>query len=601
MFLVMYGLPMFVPVNTENLTDIQKQEIYKNILANNSQMSEMSARQNTATAEMDASANNSSNGSQDIMVDKRILPVPGPGYVDNSGKLVRTSIVYTPGSQRCEAVYSPVFGMSDKYDSISYYDSKGYSVYHDVNYYGDIMFIYHSESTPAGTTSLEYKGGKYAIQTNYENITEDGVGNKVESSAPAMDTYAPVENGGSAASPAEPADIETQIKNYFGEDVDIIGTQTIDGKEYYVMQYSYETTCDYDYSIQNPDFWNGETYEESTRNQNDDKIVIRNYVNTVDYTIYKTENYLGKAELSNLIYSSVNTSSAEEGSYDEAVAAASFNVDVPVKKYSFDDQVVSYDFKKEAGKLVDYIQSKGYSLITLEELGGYELNAITSMGFYETQKNNDVYSELYSNRDFYPEGKLGDDLYENMYGNVVNDMLSALVDYNYAIKSAGEYTYYNLTASIFANSYDDMDIVNMYIYSPVMDKSIEDFEVMVNGVKVAAKLYKYQVKYDNYVIDPILYEGQENAVREKMIAPGGSGEAPSQPTVDSSYILIAEIEGGNKLVIRDTNSGQDTYPASLQKLESGNIVLKKIEDADKAGLIEQIAPGEAETLPAVRY
>jgi hypothetical protein len=604
----MYVLPLLSPtsvpmVPNDTLTAQQKQEIYKSILANNSQMQSVSQSENYALSER--SENTSGDAAATVMpTEKRLMPVPGD-VQDTDKKLVKTTYATTngPKSNACKAYSGGMAYNPDKTESISYYDSKGYSVYGMIEYIGDVQFISLSKYTPTGSETYDYKGGKYAIKTVYKYDATNGDPSFV--GAPVMEklelTDVPESNNENTNTPE--GSIDEQIKIYFGEDTDIIGTETIDGKEYYVLQYSYDTRCDISNTYLSPDFWNGESYEDVYSKENPDHVIIRNYIGTEGYAIYKSDTYLEKVDASNLISSYITTSTYENSSYEEAIAEITIDPAIPVKEINQDDQpVYAYDYKTEITYTLDYIEKSGYP-VTSDIAAGYVINSVGSNNYY-SQIAFGEFTDLYSNRDFYPEGALGDRIYKDWTAIAVpveTDYPVSLASYGFKGKDESGLDTYGLFVDVYKNSFDNMKIVNSVIYNPVKEKSIEEVQIKFDGSVATAKIYKYQTEYEAYgvvdsgMIDPATgnkpvsnsVDSYNPASEKLMIDPMPSEGVEMIESKDSGYIMILGI-GEYKIVIYDTNYGSSEYPESLDKIMANGIKTTVLNTATKAKIAKQI-------------
>lgn len=564
----MYVLPMITPVNTTNLTDLQKQEIYRNILANNSEVQPINSTINYELG-------NTANSTAEVMPsEKRIMPNPG-GMEDMNRKLVKTTVTNINGPKKdvCKAFYNARTS-SNTYESISYYDNKNYSVTGYSETYGDIKFIYVGKTTPSTTVSYEYKGGEYAIQLTYK-LTQPIDFNPVYEGDSVVDSDVP----------QEPVSIEEQIEMRFGEDTDIIGKETIDGKEYYLMQYSYGTQCGLNAEYESPDFWNGETYEDIDSKM-DDRLIIRNYVNSTNYAIERTDTYYKKADTENLIYTSVTDTTIVDSTFEEAAAIIKIDSSIPVKEPNVEDQpVIAYDHEKELTRDFDYFQKQGFPIIDLSSIG-YKINSAFTTDYYNEDKSMEEYNKLYQSRDFYPEGEAGDELYNYLVGNYNQqnnniDYPTSRVEYSFSDESNNNSF---IIAKLIDEKYEDIDIINTLVYYPIknQDKSIEDVKVNINGNVVAGKLYQYKYQYEGYVESPA-------AVSDKLVIDPMPGNDQTQTLTDSGYFLIVPMESeGYKLVISETNNGTDIYPASSQEIIEKGIKTYKLDNSSKKELVKQL-------------
>ncbi|MBP9758501.1 hypothetical protein KBD45_02305 [Candidatus Dojkabacteria bacterium] len=631
---IMYVSPMIFPkTNSLKLTQQQKREIYKSILENNSQMNTqtqtMNSQENYNTQEVTLPQNANqavAQADQKAVVETKLVPLPG--NIDFTKKIVTTVTTNTKGPKagECKSIYDPGLISADKYESVSYYDDEGNYVSKSTEYYADNLVLYYSRSTKNESENIEYKGGKYAVKSIYsyqpelletdavveERITEETVSN-----------YMPLDTSLDNSEKNSDENIDDLIEKYFGEGTDIVGEEVIDGKKFYILEYSYESECDYSYDIyETPDFWNGEDYD-STENKADmTKITIRNYVDINDYSVVRTDTFLGEADDSNLVYTSTSAGSEKNSDIDTALAEIKFDLDVPIKEYEPQNIPMNIN-QNEEKEIIKYLQSNNFPILKFAS-GEYDLNRIYASGYYESKPIKDEYLDLIQNRNFYPEGDFGDKLFDQYYRysyDYQTDFKNPVISWDYIVTGNNLNSSY-LAATLYDGKYSDMDIVKTLVYRPVRTKSIDDVELNINGEKVTAKLYKYQTEYEDIVYDePVYKEGEEPGSAEPGSAYSDEkqmmivdpmpieGNGNKKKFVDSNYTLIIPVDGGKyKLVISDYAYDSKEYAPSLELMIASKLNINYVNEFDEAELkslvtwadvmpIDGVEVSEPQTLP----
>lgn len=593
---ILFVYPLVFPkTDSLKLTPQQKREIYKSILENNSQMQTMSSQDNFKTQEIDQKSTSNKESFQaepKLNVESKLVPLPG--NMDFTNKIITTITTNTVGPKvdECKSIYSPGLISADQFESLSYYDDEGNFVSKNTEYYGNNLVIYYSKSTKNYSENIEYKGGKYAVKSvfNYQPElleTDTMVNEKIVDNAEDQinSNYLPLEDSKNS----DDFEIDSLMKKYFGEDIDIVGKEEIDGKEYYILEYSYETECDYDYfSYKTPDFWNGEDYDSQEIMANPTKISIRNYVDIQNFSIARTDTFLGKVDDANLIYSSVTVGSEKVNDIDTASEEIKFDIDVPIKEYNPNKNPINFD-QNENKAIIEYLRNNNLPIPQFDTFD-YDLSMIYSTGYYQEDPIKDEYTQLIEDRDFFAEGDFGDKLYKQYYGfdndNEV-DYINPLVSMDFVTTGTNQ-NLNTLYGSVYDGKYSDMDILKTVVYRPVKNKSIEEVDIEINGEQVTAQLYKYKYEYEDIVYEEPVYkdsndssssdpgaasvEENQNIVIDPMPV---EGNGKMKKFVDSNYTLIIPLDGGKyKFVVSDYAYDSNEFAPSFDVLTTSRLKVK---------------------------
>ena len=278
----------------------------------------------------------------------------------------------------------------------SFYDSSNY------NYDKKLINFYLTTIDRQDVVTYTYFGGKYAIKETAASY--DFLG-------PAPDEL----NEDTTLS------VDEQIAKLFGEGVQIIGKQSLNGKEYYVIEFHGEVYCD-------------DSAEPSAT-------LERGYVNAQSFTVDRTEIYLGSVAKDNLLYSTTYEVELTNISSDEAKQMFVFPfIDVEIRTI-VQGETSQFDYEQMLADGTKSLQESKLTLLLLEEDGVYD-----SISFTEGQTVDMSGAEYMSDRDFYPAGELGDLMLERFKASI--DASAAIYKANQTYAIGDE----NFTVTI--NTYD---------------------------------------------------------------------------------------------------------------------------------------------------
>lgn len=360
----------------DGLTTAQKQAIFKKIIENNPSNV--------------LSSNKAGSQSREAMT------------VADAASSFYSPLVYSPANREYKYRFSKTTyskgSAADKCKSLNYDEflatSESYEYYGDNNesYYKYIQFDSSNTVYSYGlntydsreSVSIDYRGGSYAVRTSYiADIARDGVAPEVTTPEETTDEPEDVE---------QEVDYVSLIEQYFGSDADIVDVVNENGKEYYVIQYSFQTDCSGNLiALSSRDIYNPA--------QMPDKIFVQSYIDSENFEIYRSYNYLSNVDPSNLVNS--NVTELETGN------------EMPVDKFKFEYNVEIRDLvypeytpEKEANKIADYLATQNLNILFANN---WVLQSVYSP---DMANNSNDPLNYYSDRDFYPGGANGDKMYE---------------------------------------------------------------------------------------------------------------------------------------------------------------------------------------------
>jgi hypothetical protein len=174
----------------------------------------------------------------------------------------------------------------------------------------------------------------------------------------------PPKDPGTTTTPTDPKEI---IKSYFGENAKILGKETRNGKEYYKVQSSYQSTCA-DFSTSTD-----KVISSSSADFNQTMVSVV-YADAKDFSIDGESLYLDNSSSRNLLYTRNTTELTKNiGALSEVIDEFTFTYAKPVHTIDASD----FQYEKEYRKAVlDYLQSNMTQVVYLT--GKYSLQTLSS-------------------------------------------------------------------------------------------------------------------------------------------------------------------------------------------------------------------------------
>lgn len=490
----------FFKVNRDdlNLSAAEKRALLQQILENNSRGS-----LETKQASLDRFA------ADDVAEDANyslIYPVNPDG---KSYYYSKTTVTEGPAADNCAALnYTGSTVKISTWESYSYSDETG-SWNKNLSFTDDGSLVNYSlsESSEDMYSSLEYLGGKYAIKTIY-NYPDT---RKVE---PAVDTVSEPDADVEVVTETDEVTYDS-IDMFFGEDADILSVEIIDGVEHYLVQYSYEMPCDISAMPYEARTVSAVYEDDQAANE---KIVERLYVNKETLATRVTEMYLNSVSDENLIVTNNNETESSDKAFADVAGIFEFEYEAEVTEHEYTD---NFDYESEKAAMLEYVENNNVKVLSLEE-DGYQLGYINFPGIYNQLFNTD----LYYNRDYYPEGELGEDLYQEALANrYYYAQEEASVNYN-----SGEGNVY-MTLLTFDPEKVTLEELEDQFISPNLYKRTIQAQLRIGSDTVTAELHNYQESDD--IDEP------------KDTAGSGETSGSSEPSASffSEYAGVLEYKG----------------------------------------------------------
>lgn len=464
------------------------------------------------------------------------------------------------GVDQSQNIFVPVSESYNYNDGLNYY-----SKYVGYNTDNSINSLYISKSSSTDTTSkyedIIYYGGSYAVHTSNEYSFDDTLvkpmvdDTNLESvSEPELYSQETADGNATDSSVTSSDLLSVDPYSYFGENTSVLRTETISGKEYYVVQSYYEVDCA---GYFNPDRWNSTAVEDNRTMYN------ITYASVDSYQILRYETYLDSVDANNLIESTETINEVANIDYASVSSNFELSINVPVREIEVGNSVSypTYNQEEEIENAVNFLVSENATVIVPDSGAKnlYLYAQYTATTLPATDTNN-----YFSDRDFYPQGELGDKMY-NSYNGIFDSVLYRSAPQSLASAS---YSMDNSSYSITTYSSDavNLDIVNGMLWADIQNQQETNVNVLVNGESVSATLYSYEINQPIYSALPYT-----DVLREGVV------DECTDDCYRSQYVLIFTING-NKYALQeytyDTSYGDVEYSVdfdgSFRALSSGN-------------------------------
>lgn len=369
-----------------------------------------------------------------------------------------------------------------------------------------------------GTSEYQYQGGKYAVRI--KNIKAYPA--LMEGDARLMTTEVSEESAPSVDDVVTTSVVQSPT-DYFGADSRVLGEEEIDGKKYYVVEWSYDGYCN--------------DTEKTV------KIVSKSWADTTTYITYKTEMYLGSSDESNRIYTEMNKSLSEKKSYDDVKNDFNFDVNVEIKEldaseYEMGSEKYLAEFKK-------MFEDNDLLFITPSESLKYRLS-----GYDSSKVSTDQLYSYFKDRNFYCDSELCSKMYEDM--NQVYEISdyekSRILSTYFELSNDTSYSSINIT--VFNKVIADSEILNYF--SGASSKEVSS-TININGKAYQAKTY--EISYDYGI---------------SKSSPGSEGEeSPNQGSSENTSVVVdpMPIEYQYKTYLIILSEGGKTYQLTLSGMK----------------------------------
>ncbi len=554
-------------IKSLSLSDSELSALYERIAdANPTFSSEAQFRSVAADAQTAGASLNSRELASSYMADSKLI---APYFGEENVLYKNTySTTYGAGIEACGTMnYNGTYsnGQTEVVESATI-QSAGYinSVSSTKDGSGRVYNYYLNLSNANSNTNINYAGGQYAVRMVYPaapvldsrslmldtSTTEGGV--SVDSEGLVVETMpAPIDDFPMPELSNDPVE---RIRQLFGENAQVIGTVNENGQEFYIVESSSDLNCDET---------NFRALTISSKIPEATNRMIQHYqISSVDYKVVKTTAYLDSATDDRLISSSTTSEiSTPVSGFDEVASQFTFPFNVEIR----DIEVPDYSQENEINKTREYINSQ--NLAVLKPVG-IDVTA-SSVYVYDSREVVDPYS-YYQDRDFYPQGALGDKVYESATAYLFQyDPNEYYEDGSYYPSALGSMYYNNAdyTKSFNINFYKDegrnLDNLVATIKNGKKEISETPVSIVVDGQNVLSTLFTYT--YDNM----FYAEGSEGSVDGEMVV---DPVLPSDVTTQTTYEVVFKLNGFiYQLSGYSTNESFDPTSVTYQRLSSAEL------------------------------
>jgi len=427
-------------------------------------------------------------------------------YFEYNYSYSKSSTKVGPANDKCLAMFYPGGGDSNEYYYFKSDDGTvSKSITKDID--GNLTDYYYSESSENSYTDFQYRGGKYALQSvytwddtiEYPGPVEEDYGYYSEEGENPDDVYGDVGDE-EPIGYEDPMTIDGYVSMFFGEDAELIGEEEINGESYYVIKSSFMTDCNMSMSWSRPE-------EDVVQ----DMIVSVAYVNTEDFNIYKVADYFHSYTQENLMHENIYETENNNVTWAEveSIMKNDWEGKIPVK-----DVGEGY-YNPTLDDIMDYLENKEYSVVLPEGAVSYYLFDVIYQEWSQTEDG-------YCNRDFFPEGTVGDELYgtqcilptDDFPVGFINAEYEVGTDYITGDKSDGRTSVYMFIGTDIQSLVYDSYIGEDYAddsSGQVTTKEVNQ-NVKINGQNVATTLYtttytySYDKEFETYVSKNYIFE-----------------------------------------------------------------------------------------------
>jgi hypothetical protein len=473
------------------LTGAEKEEVLANVLRNNP---EAALKPRSATA------------SVNVQEDKQT----GNSLYEYNFSYIRTKSTNGPKANTCPALglLAETSSQQYTYTDKSVYYSK--TIIYDTN--GNLSDFYLTE----GNESTEYRGGKYAVKSIMSAMSDGGMVTP-ETSQENVSTQ--------DTTSSQETDNIGSINDFFGKDAQV---EKVDenGKTYYIVIWTYESSCD----ISNSSITPVSSQERSGTSTIDTgktvTIISKSWVDAETLLFERDETYLDTVADSNLLYkmeSEVENSNKTEA---EVQSIFTFPYAVPVKTNDY-AHWVDPAIDQKIQKMKEYLKQTPLTLLFFQDP---EIKL--TLAYAPDPENelilevNPSYIDYVNDRDFYPEGARGDKMYKEaitMYSDMPTD------------------TAVSKFSSLFARTKDSLEVnIETYDSHYTFD---EIYKALI--INAGSKKGTVNLKIGQDTISTDLYQDVSSVyVSDSYVAGTKTCEGGEGYCKDSySYIVIFEYKG----------------------------------------------------------
>ncbi|MCA9387224.1 hypothetical protein KC669_04285 [Candidatus Dojkabacteria bacterium] len=498
--------------NDGGLSDREKREFLSKLGAN------PSARDSALAA--NGAANPTSSYAE---MDSKLALYPGPNYEGTNYYHNINTVKSGPAFSQCNAITGYAYNYSNDYvtESFSFYDeNNNANKYVQKDLDGNLIDYSLSTYSNNKSESIYYRGGSFAIKTVNTYPIETLKSDVSDYGDSALETAtntseAVTDTVDSLILPTEP-DYDPL------DNMDIVGSETIDGKEYYIVETTYSTNCDAEaiYRVMSVDSSEGDT-----------TVINKDWVEKETYEYLKSETYINSVSANNLVTSASYENEALDVDFQSVATNFEFEFNVPTKDIVYDESYYSYSPEQEIENTTNSIVNGG-ALLLVPSDSSYRISYIYATDFKSLEQQ-DKFTEYTLDKSFYSNSALGTKIYNDVVKSY-NDAQSyeytqSLYNLEYIIDEVN-YTSVNISA------YESGVTEEKVLKSEVGDQYLnilsnpESVSINIAGQKVSGNLYKYS-------FDAVTYGGAESESTKPESPPINVVE-PDRAAYVSSFVIV---------------------------------------------------------------
>lgn len=502
--------------SVESLTEEEKKEILAQIESTNNYR----YITNNGVVEQELSDSISSSTDQALSLPRRIPENDGNNY-NFFADLVTTT--QGPAAATCEIFdQDPLTAPKTiEYHSFNTKD-QSYTKSISRNSNNDILHYYLFQHEDTQITDYTYFGGSYALETktivdydfkqgdlpvDYDDQYFEGIDEISEEEL--VDERLAVQID-------EENIPDEYLEDYTDNPEELIGEETINGINTYIVESSYDTNCDITDDLNYP--LTETTFEDVPTIPFGDTIISRNWVNKETYEIVRTEEYLGTVTPENLLISTEIDLQRSNESITNISPIFEFDQPVEIKTVEFD-----YSPEGERQKQIDFLTSR--SIQTLRpDAAGIDAEYLY-LGVYEED------FEVYSDRAFYPQGELGDVLFkQNSFDFEDNGWIQELSNVDFSNRS--DYNSSSYFVSMYSKDDTTLEKVIEYTTGTASNDQFQDITIKIDNNNYPATMFTDKIEFGDepdFVEEPFIGRDPEIIESEESVAGPGSSETETKP------------------------------------------------------------------------
>lgn len=553
-------------------TAAEQREILAQIIQRNSAAAirspQTSANANLALSDRTAAAG----GVSEAAADSQLAPFPMLPPSEQDFNYVHTISTYQPGpaAGRCQALGNQTEGQ--KYENYQFNEG-------DKNYYvnitsfadGSLNNYSFNQGGSSESEFIEYRGGKFAVRMVYKHDIgsvsperslaepqpadlEANTGGDIDPDEPEAEPTTSTESSSTSSEspssettttkpetpetvtsgptpeptptpepetpPTEPDISDDLIKQYFGENAQVKTIVSENGKDYFLVEYSFPIDCNQSLELLAR---SAEIYRSQNTTNN---IVYVSWVDTTNFSVYKGFTYLDNTSEPNLIDTNTNTGEYLKTDFNSVANNFKFNYNVELR--TLDTSKLNPTAEEQAQNTLDYLSSLDTSVIVLD-------NPAFTNSIYATDPTPKLPEgwDYYTDRNYYPSGTRGDKMLADATPQT-SDESFVYADYsaNAYMPNAPQY----LNIGGYKSSVSDAELLKSST-GEYTEVSSENINVSVNGQQVAAKV----ITTETNAMSPLMREGNAAsgiAIPDSVEMRVAADCAEDKCTITQKYIIF---------------------------------------------------------------